>query len=318
METRSRYLTLLIIVLSALLLVSIGGIYKYYTKSSNLQSVLASHQTQLMQSDLKLGRAHTQLADAKVKVKLLDESIREEIEARAAIVKLYAELEAKHAVVKTDVHTITRILYKDKEIPLPQGSIFYKKDDKYYSLNSLTYNYKDFRITITGDAIKGTLSYKLHQNFHVKFVESHVPGGAINHYAELYEMNGDKQASKLDITKFEVVRSKDLEASFDWWNPKLDLLVAAGLNLPNPNLSWTTDLGISFMSYGKTDNDLTWRFLRLGLGMSDETFSISFAPVSYNIASQLPLVSNLWLSLIGSYKPITNAGSVNLGMSVVF
>lgn len=309
---------LAVAVLSVCLLVCGAGIYKYYTQASNLQSVLASHQTQLMQSNLKLGRAHTQLSDARDKIVLMSEQIQKEVKDREAVVKLYAELDAKHQVSEREVKTITRILYKDREIPFPKGSIFYRKDDKYYALNSLTYNYKDFRITISGDAIKGTLSYKLHQDFNVKFVESHVSGGAINHYAELYEMNGKNKVKKLEITKFEVVKSKDLESKFDWWNPKLDLLLAVGLDLPAPDISWTTDVGISFMSYGKTDNDLSWRFLRLGLGMSDETLSVSFVPVLYNVGQNLPLVSNIWLSLIGSYKPVINSGSVALGVSVVF
>jgi len=218
--------------------------------------------------------------------------------------------------------TITRIVYQDKEIDLPTGKLFVKLEDgTYKKITSLTYSYKDFRIAINGDAVKKEISYKLNQRFKAVLVESKIPGGAFNHYASLYELDDKgKVVSKLTLTNFTVIKSPELPPRFMWWNPKLDLMFGGGITHRLGGV-WLADIGLSFMSYGRTTNDIYWKFPRIGVGLtsgSDSGLSITLSPVQYNIGHQLPLISNLWISPFGGWDFVNQSGLVGLGISVVF
>jgi hypothetical protein len=90
------------------------------------------------------------------------------------------------------------------------------------------------------------------------------------------------------IKSFDYARKPISDKSFRF-NPRLGLGGA-----------WTTEflapqLDVSFWSYGKTDVDMDWRFVDLGIGGNDEKFTFTFVPVSYNIGKLLPIVDNIFL-----------------------
>jgi len=291
----------------------------YWRSNNNLKKLLDTKIEELQKANLDIGRANTKIADANTLVDRLNNQIKEEIKKRGAVLSLYAELQARYEVEKNKVKTITKIVYKDRTIDIPAGKLFVKlEDNSFQEVKSLTYSYKDFRINIDGDAIQSTLSYKLHQRFRAVMVESKVPGGAINHYAELYEM-GEKgeDLAKLKLEKFDVVKSEELKASMKWWNPKLDLMLGAGVN-PDPSFIWTGDVGITFSSYGKTEDDISWRFFRIAAGITNTGISMSFSPVQYNVGKNLPLVSNLWLTPYAGFDFYVMKPHFGLGISVVF
>ncbi len=263
----------------------------------NLNALLAARNVELQQANLNLGRAQTIIGDANSQIGKLNDKIKEEIKKREALLTLYAELEGRYNVEKNKVKIVTRILYRDRDIPIPAGKIFVKAEDGTYAeVTSMKFNYTDFRITVEGDAIKQELSYKLHQKFRGVFVESQGPGGLTNHYAELYEMDGDKDAGRIELTNFKVIKSKQAESRMFWWAPHLDLSVGYGASGTSKH-GFAGDIGFSTSGWGKTPDDLTWKFFRAGVGfMAENNLILSFSPVQYNIAKNLPLVSNLWIT----------------------
>lgn len=300
------------------LMVVAGGIY-YWKKSRNLSNLLSSKSSSLMQSNLLLGRAKTKIGSTQELINNLSSKIQKEVEEREGLLTQYAELEALYTAERRKVRTITKIHYKDRVVDLPKGSVYYRTPGgKYEEIKTLKYNYKDFRITISGDAITGVLDYKLHQKFRLKFIESKVPGGVVNHYAELFEIDQHgKDLGKLELTKFTVVRVEDYPNKMMWWNPKLDLVVGGGFSWENTSGLWFGEVGLSIMGYGKTSDDLTWRFLRVGVGVSGDNLSTTFSPVQFNLGKYLPLVSNVWLSPVIGYHFSGSSLFIGLGIGVV-
>lgn len=293
--------------------------FYYWNNNRNLQALLETRNSELMQANLEIGRANTKIADANALVSKLSDQIKDEIKQRKAILTLYAELETRYEAEKKKVKTITKILYKDNYVDLPKGKLYFRAEDgTYEEVKSIRYSYKDFRIDIEGDAIEKTISYKLHQRFRATFVESQLPGGGKNHYAELYEMDDEsKDVGKMKLDRFDVYRSEDLPAKIWWWNPKLDLMIGGGIS-HIANFIWVVDLGLSISGYGTTSDDLKWRFFRIGTGFTAEGFSLTFSPAQYNIAKNLPLLSNVWVSPYVGRDFGQSVWHFGTGISVVF
>jgi hypothetical protein len=287
----------------------------------NLNALLAARNVELQQANLDLGRAQTIIGDANSQIGKLNDKIKEEIKRREALLTLYAELEGRYNVEKNKVKIVTRILYKDREIPIPAGKIFVKAEDGTYSeVTSMKFNYTDFRITVEGDAIKQELSYKLHQKFRGLFVESQGPGGLINHYAELYEMDGDKDVGRVELTNFRVIKSAEAKNRMFWWAPHLDLSVGYGASGTSKH-GFAGDIGFTTSGWGKTPDDLTWKFFRGAIGfMAADNFTLTFSPVQYNVGKNLPLLSNLWItpSFGGVFNAIQPSWLASLTLGVIF
>ena len=77
-------------------------------------------------------------------------------------------------------------------------------------------------------------------------------------------------------------------------------------------------MGISFMSYGKTADDMIWRFIRIGVGAAGSDFSLTLSPAMFNLGKILPLVSNLWITPVVGYIVTADELFGGLGFSVVF
>ena len=317
---------LLIVILFA------GTTYWQYTAAKDARALVSLKNKELLEANLKIGRAQTELVNIKqlhnVAIKDLDIAIQREIKQRNALIQSHAKLEALYEQEKKNVKTITRIVYKDKEgnntsntteTPTLLGQLFTKEEDKFVPVTNLFYHYKDFRITITGDYIKQELSYSLHQRFQLKLTETLLPGGQSNYYAELVEINPlNNETYKLKIEHFIVMRGQKPEASMFWWNPKLDLALGFGLNT-TADFKWMGELGFSMSGYGITKNDLKWRFVRIGIGLANkENPSLSFSPIQYNLGQNLPLISNCWVFPYIGYDLIALKAHFGAGLSVVF
>lgn len=293
-----------------------------WKENHDLNELLEQRTEELQSAKLEIGRAQTTIGNAQKEIKNLSARIQEEIEKNKQLLQLYAELKGKYEVEKNKVKIITQVIYKDREIPIPANKIFVKlDDDTFEEVTSMQFNYNDFRLTLQGDAVKQELSYKLHQNFRAVFVESSGPGGVINHYAEIYEQDNEgKDVGAIQLTKFTVVKSDNLQNRFSWWNPKLDIELGLGSLLSDLNINPYFGLNISLMSYGKTEDDLSWRFARLGLGyfaFDDKKLLLNFSPVVGNIAKKMPLISNIWTGpTIGTN--FNGLVMVGLGISAVF
>lgn len=306
----------------------IGTIVYYNKQKSNLSDLISIKNEELQQADLTIGRARTEILNqkevSKAAIENIDKQWKDEINKRKALIVAYGELQIRLNVERQKVKTITEIVYRDKntekKITIPKNKLFVlTEDNKYQQVESLSYSYSDFRISINGDAVRETLSYKLHQKFQGQLVETKLPTGGSNHYIKIYEVDDkNKKVAELELSKFEVLKAEDLPNKMMWWNPKLDLGIGGGINqLLQPTL--TGELGFSISSWGKTEDDITWRFFRFGVGTTNHGFSLTASPAQLNIGKFLPLISNLWVTPFGGVElraPIT--GHFGLGLSVVF
>lgn len=288
-----------------------------------LQQQVSLSEGKVQHANLALGRAQTQLADARKQISQLTDDLQKEIRDRKAIVTAYGELLGLYEAEQRRVKTITKVIYRDKHsdvtVDVDKEKLFFLgRDSKYYPVTSLTYRYSDFRIDIDGDAVKETISYRLHQKFAGQLVETKLPSGAYNHYFKLWELDGnDKPVGQLKLTKFEVIRGQDDPPLFRWWNPKLDLALAAGART-NAEFHWDGTLGVSLASYGNKEI-LSWRFIRLGLGLASHNgLALTATPAAFNLGSVLPLISNLWLEGHVAYDLIHQVPAIAFGLSVVF
>lgn len=301
--------------------------FSQYQKAQANAALLDAKNKQLMTANLELGRAQTTIVKQKdlhrTAIDDLDKKWKKEIKDRKALITQYAQLEGLYTAEQKKRKVITKVLWKERNtehtVDLPFNKLFIRQDNgEYKHVESMTWAYKDFRLSIQGDAVKQTLSYKLHQKFRAQFVETKLPTGGRNHYAKFYEVDDQgKDVGELELTKFEVLKANELASKMFWWNPKVDLLAGGGINTRLQGF-WTAEFGLSLMSHGQTPDDMRWRFLRLGLGVTNHGFALSFSPAQYNLGKHLPLVSNVWLTPLVGYDFGAGVPHLGLGIGVVF
>lgn len=155
----------------------------------------------------------------------------------------------------------------------------------------MPFAYSDYRLNISVNLVMSSsennpfllaakIEYELHLKTMAQIVQTISESGATNNYVNIFELS-DKGAKvgKFEITSFETVINDTRKSHFSWWNPKLDLGLFAGFD---GKLIYGGDLGISIMSYGKSGNDLSWRFLRFSAMLHNNSIGIGLCPISWN------------------------------------
>jgi len=134
----------------------------------------------------------------------------------------------------------------------------------------------------------GKFNYKLNQSFELVQVQG-VDG---SYYVKLFELDGGgKQLGEpLKTEQFAVVQMEQRPNRFYWWAPHLDIAGSV-----NDHGALGAEAAISIMGYGRTVNDLSWKFIRGGVVYGSDVGAV-LCPASYNVGGPLPLLSNLWLS----------------------
>ena len=313
-------------------LVLVGALAFYFWKEGRAtEALLSVKNTALMEANLTIGRAQTTITTQKkahaTAMANLDGLWKDEIKARKGAITAYGELEMLYKASVRKGKTLNHIIRKMKDdngklvdTKVPVGKTFgYDEELKeYYRIPEIYLTYGDFRIDIEGKCLKGELDYDLHQRFKAQFVASKLPSGATNHYAKVYEIDETgKELDEMELVSFEVIKAEDLPNRFMWFNPKLDLMVGGGLNA-NLHGSWLGELGFSIMAYGKTPNDLLWRFLRVGNGLTRFGYSLTFSPAQLNLGEFLPVISNTWLIPYAGYDFGAGAAHGGLGIGLMF
>lgn len=155
--------------------------------------------------------------------------------------------------------------------------------------------------------------------YNAKVVQAEQVTGQWNTYVEAWAENNKDPESRgeklpLKITQAEFKQVKEVTERMFWWNPKIDF----GIGWSSTNSSTVNfGMGFSAMGYGRTENDLKWRFLRLAF-MTDSEFDSyygSFSPAGYNLGEFLPIISNLWLWPEVTYS---DEGKMGGGVSLSF
>ncbi len=312
------------------ILVSLGlcvVVFGLYKQNRSLQNVLSVSRTELEKAKLDIGRAETKFvkqADLQRSViDKLNKQITDDIKERRALIISFGEMQAKYEAEKNKVKTVTKLIIEEREkrvgIDLPEGKLFVKRaTGEYNEVKSIEYSYEDFRLSLNGDAIAKTLNYKLHQRFRGEIVKSKLPDGTINNYVVVYEVDDkNKDVGKLQLTSLKFLEANQLSSRMYWFDPKLDIGLHLGVN-QTADFTPIGEIGFSFSGYGKTENDLTWRFFRLGAGISSDGFNLSFSPAQLNIAQWLPVLSNLWLTPLAGFSFNQMKANAGLGISDVF
>lgn len=103
----------------------------------------------------------------------------------------------------------------------------------------------------------------------------------------------------LEVVKSTWLQVTPQENTFRFWNPHLDLGIVGATSPYNfADGLLGAELGFSFISYGKYENDNVLRFLRFGLGFRfNEYVGLfgSITPITLNLGSFIPFITDLWL-----------------------
>jgi len=160
------------------------------------------------------------------------------------------------------------------------------------------WSFSDWRLQASL-SVDDVFSYRLRQQFDAILVEG-AKGQSVATYLRVWELdeNGDRIEPPLRLENFSVVRRRKLLSHFRGVNPKLEIALVGSTPILNAKFQIAPEIALSLMSYGDTEDDLRWRFIRVGLSFDGSTVGISASPASYNLGKELPLVSNVWLSPI--------------------
>ena len=137
--------------------------------------------------------------------------------------------------------------------------------------------------------------------FKVNTVVGEKVNGVLVFYHTVSMYNISRPELKDQEVKLKIISSEYKEVipekSFYWFVPAIDLNLINTLSIPEFTYHMGGYGGISVMGYGQSKLDLDWRFVEIGIGITQDSFIIVFSPAKYNIAWQIPLLTNLWLSL---------------------
>ena len=102
------------------------------------------------------------------------------------------------------------------------------------------------------------------------------------------------------------------------WNPRLNLGVGAGINIPTAFES-NVSLGISIGSYGQFRSSPDWYFgiVSAGYGIKSESFLIGVSPFAYKMSKYIPFTESIYISPdvnIGTNGKISILASIRLGL----
>jgi hypothetical protein len=281
---------------------------------------------ELMQAKLEVGKAHTQFGDAQKYIAELEDKLQREIAAHNELVTQYGELLAAynaHGGGHSDPSDPVIDPVVGTETLLDPGALYVAQGEHELQPFSqpMKYGLSDSRLNINvavSTMPRGSLKfvpvadiqYDLHLNILAHFAQTITESGAVNNYAELYEVDKDgKRLGKFEITKFEYIVEDLRKPKLRWWAPHIDLAVIAGWS---GGVLTGASIGLSPSGYGKTDNDLTVRFPRIGIDITSG-IGIDFSPAVFNIADPLPLISNIW---IGPFVSATHNRGYGFGLLI--
>lgn len=150
-------------------------------------------------------------------------------------------------------------------------------------------------------------------NLYTNVIQTENKDGSYSNYVETYFTNdfvstskGKKYYFKSDVAwaKKEITEKK--------FRLNTRLGVSSNLSLDDV----FPGIDVSFASYGKTERDIDWRFLTIGIGGSKDSIYGYFKPIEYNTGNFIPLIENLYIGPFINYgEKGTEFGG---GISVLF
>ena len=162
--------------------------------------------------------------------------------------------------------------------------------------------------------------YKL--DYNIRTIQTEQEDGQINTYTEVWFENNQRKSSQdykvpIKIVKSEFKQTLVKDTKFYWWAPHINLNIDTGFG-SNMNSVVGGGLSVSTSGYGRTKNDLIYRFIDFGLGTNGDDVWCKFSPIAYNIGEFIPLVSNTFIDPFVGYVFNENKTIFGLSLSVPF
>jgi len=303
---------LIVAALIASLVLSLGLLVRVGITNYKLKNATRTLNTQLQRANLEKGQALTLIGKANDRVVLLEESLQDSISNLGLQVTRYAELEAKYKVLKKQKGKVRVEYYPGNPLAVECDNIEFTRgmyyeaitDKSLAAVEKMAASYKDHRLTATCTftpipnrrrELPFLFTYNLTFRLRARLVETISPTGAINHFIKIHELTPKGEGNEVALTKFEVIVDDQRKSKFHWFNPKLDVGGIGTVLLPEAEFKPGASLGLSFMGWGKTQNDLTWRFGRISFDLMERP-ALGFTPVLYNVGDPLPVLSDIWIA----------------------
>jgi len=158
-------------------------------------------------------------------------------------------------------------------------------------------------------------------DYKAEIVQSEQKDGQLNTYVKVTFENTKDKASRgievpVKIKSSEFKQLKQGDPEFHWWAPSLNLNLDFGLtdfDIREEGSPIFGGISLSTSGYGRTENDLTWRFIDFGISTNFETTYFKFTPFAYNIGKSLPLIDN---TFIGPFGGISTDGEAIFGIGI--
>jgi hypothetical protein len=278
---------------------------------------------ELQKAKLEIGKAQTIITNQKISLADLSQDLQKVLKKNGELLTQYNKLVAlynSHNHGDTPVDSSDTIYLETEN--LIQGHLYLALSKQDLLGTTQPISYMDDKLTLKlslteNAAEKNKLfvhaEYDLHLKFGLNLVNTIGKTGAQNTYAEIWELDkNNKPVNKLTLTSFSSVLLDNRVNEFHFWDPRLDLGISG---IYSSQFSYGPDVSISLSSYGK-QNDLLFRFFKFGFLFSSQNFSLDVAPISWNLASSLPLVNNLWLSPVLTYDFQKLGGGLTLSVTL--
>jgi len=164
--------------------------------------------------------------------------------------------------------------------------------------------------------------YGIYQlDYKSEVIQSEQRDGQINTYTKIWFENNKRKQSKgyevpITISSSQYSQLKKETTEFYWWAPHISLNLDATYS-SETDMIGAGGLSINLMGYGRTKNDLIWKFVEFGASTNGDDTYFKFSPVAYNIGEHIPLVSNTFLGPFVGYS-IDGDTMFGLSLSVPF
>jgi hypothetical protein len=143
--------------------------------------------------------------------------------------------------------------------------------------------------------------------YKAKVIQAQQKDGQFNSYIEAWAQDDKGNKLPMKVTA-EFLQTKKTSKEFYLWSPHISLNLDSSLDKTGGGLSFNTS------GYGRTKNDLIWKFGEVGISTNGDDYWIKLSPVSYNIGEQIPFISNTFISPFMAYDFEDKFFGINLSI----
>lgn len=297
-----------------------------------------AHQEAIHKAELEADRQYKQYSDnlARAHTEVVN-SLKSEIEDlrkrnSTAINEMLADIKDRNEKITNMGETISKLNENVRDLRV-KSDHKYKEgtgdyDEQYFK--KVMYRTKDEDGNVIEVPIAWTIYYPNREpdkqwktgvyplEYHSRVIQSEQEDGQINTRTEVHFENNKDKASrgvevpvKITSSEFKQLRKENKE--FYLWAPHINFNIDFGIGNFDGGNTIVPGISVSMSGYGRTKNDLDWKFVELGLSSNGDYTYFKFMPFSYNIGNFVPLVSN---TFIGPFVGFSTGGETTFGIGL--